>query len=155
MERLYCSQIETSAGVWQICATERGVCSVRPGYGECPEENVLSQVGAQELAAYFDGTIKKFTVPLDLHGTEFQKQVWKLLMQIPYGTTRTYGQIAAMLGNPKAAQAVGQAVGKNPCLIMVPCHRILGKDGRLTGFSGGIPLKRLLLRHESIDFLPE
>ena len=97
------------------------------------------------LFQYFSGNIPDFLPPFRLDGTDFQKQVWTALLQIPYGTTVSYGEVAEMIGRPKAVRAVGQAVGKNPCLIVVPCHRVMGKNGSLTGFSAGLELKRYLL----------
>jgi methylated-DNA-[protein]-cysteine S-methyltransferase len=100
------------------------------------------------LDLYFGGTQPDFDIPLHLQGTPFQQAVWHELLKIPYGECRTYGDIAAALGKPKAAQAVGQAVGANPVSILVPCHRVIGKDGSLTGYDGGIDNKILLLRLE-------
>lgn len=89
-------------------------------------------------------------VPIDLIGTPFQQSVWQELMKIPYGETRYYAQIAEALGKPTATRAVASAIGKNPLLIVVPCHRVIGKNGKLTGFRNGLPLKAALLRHEDI-----
>jgi O-6-methylguanine DNA methyltransferase len=104
---------------------------------------------ARELDAYFAGKLRRFTVPLDLRGTAFQLQVWEVLCSIPYGVTRSYREVAEALGNPKATRAVGQAIGRNPVSIVVPCHRVVGSDGRLTGYGGGLPRKRALLDLES------
>lgn len=104
---------------------------------------------ARELDAYFAGKLRRFTVPLDLRGTAFQLQVWEVLCSIPYGVTRSYRDVAQALGNPKATRAVGQAIGRNPVSIVVPCHRVIGSDGRLTGYGGGLPRKRALLDLES------
>ena len=105
----------------------------------------LTDLAAQQLREYFGGTRNAFTFPIRLHGTDFQKAVWEELGRIPYGETRTYGQIAAAIGNPKAARAIGQAVNKNPIWIAVPCHRIIGKHHELTGYAGGLELKQKLL----------
>ena len=102
----------------------------------------------KQLDAYFAGQLRQFTVPLDLRGTPFQRQVWDILQMIPWGETRSYGQIAAALGRPKAARAVGRAVGTNPVSIMVPCHRIIGSNGMLTGYGGGLDRKAALLKRE-------
>jgi methylated-DNA-[protein]-cysteine S-methyltransferase len=102
----------------------------------------------KELNEYFRGKRKAFTVPLDMRGTPFQKQVWEALLGIPYGETRTYGQLANQLGNPKATRAVGAANGRNPIAIIVPCHRVIGFDRKLIGFAGGLDAKALLLRLE-------
>jgi methylated-DNA-[protein]-cysteine S-methyltransferase len=102
----------------------------------------------RELKEYFSGKRKEFTVPLDLRGTPFQKQVWEALLGIGFGETRTYGQLASQLGNPKATRAVGAANGRNPIAIIVPCHRLVGFDGKLTGFAGGLDAKAHLLQLE-------
>lgn len=103
---------------------------------------------AEELSAYFGGQLKDFTVPLSLRGTDFQRQVWEALRTIPYGQTCSYGDIAALLGKPRAVRAVGGANHANPVMLIVPCHRVIGKDGSLTGYGGGLPLKEALLRLE-------
>ena len=105
---------------------------------------------AEQLSMYFNGTLKVFDLPLGLHGTNFQKQVWNLLLDIPIGETRTYGDIARALGNAGASQAVGAANGKNPVAIVVPCHRVIGASGHLTGYAGGMDKKKFLLAHEGI-----
>jgi methylated-DNA-[protein]-cysteine S-methyltransferase len=102
----------------------------------------------KELGEYFAGKRDVFTVPLDLRGTDFQRQVWEALLGIPFGETRTYGQLADQLGNPKAARAVGAANGRNPIAIIVPCHRLIGFSGKLTGFAGGLDAKAHLLELE-------
>jgi methylated-DNA-[protein]-cysteine S-methyltransferase len=105
----------------------------------------------KELTEYFAGKRDAFSVPLDMRGTQFQKQVWKALLGIPFGETRTYGQLANQLGNPKATRAVGAANGRNPLAILVPCHRVIGFSGKLTGFAGGLDAKAQLLRLEGRD----
>ncbi len=102
----------------------------------------------QELAEYFNGTLTEFTVPLVLDGTPFQQSVWKELQNVPYGVTRSYKQQTAVLGDPKAIRAVATANGKNKLAIVVPCHRIIGSDGSLTGYAGGLERKRFLLNLE-------
>ncbi len=102
----------------------------------------------EQMLAYFAGKLRKFTLPLAPAGTEFQLNVWAALRRIPYGATRSYGEIAEELGNPKASRAVGRANGTNPICVIVPCHRVIGADGSLTGFAYGEELKRLLLEHE-------
>jgi O-6-methylguanine DNA methyltransferase len=110
-------------------------------------------LAARELREYFRGTLKKFTVPLDLRGAEFEVRVWRALLQIPYGQTRSYGAIARSLGNPRAARAVGGANNRNWIAIAVPCHRVIGAAGQLTGYGGGLERKRFLLAHEGgFDF---
>jgi methylated-DNA-[protein]-cysteine S-methyltransferase len=100
---------------------------------------------ARQLADYFDGRLTVFDLPLDMAGTPFQQRVWAALLDIPYGATATYGQLAADLGNPSASRAVGLANGRNPVSIIVPCHRVVGSDGSLTGYGGGLERKRFLL----------
>jgi methylated-DNA-[protein]-cysteine S-methyltransferase len=119
-----------------------------------------------QLEAYFKGELKTFDLKLNLCGTSFQKKVWQELINIPYGETISYGELAKRIGNPRACRAVGLANGKNPVSIIVPCHRVIGKDGSLTGFGGGIGVKKRLLELErkykksffneySIDLLPK
>ncbi|MFE7979783.1 methylated-DNA--[protein]-cysteine S-methyltransferase [Streptomyces shenzhenensis] len=102
----------------------------------------------EQLAAYFAGQLKEFTLELRLHGTPFQRSVWEQLTKIPYGETRTYGDLADALGNPNASRAVGLANGRNPVGIIVPCHRVVGSDGSLTGYGGGLERKQRLLDFE-------
>lgn len=108
---------------------------------------VLCQA-ARELREYFAGERQKFSVPLDFTGTEFQNKVWHALQSIPFGETRSYGELAAQIGAPKASRAVGAANGRNPIPIILPCHRVIGSSGSLIGFGGGVPMKKQLLAHE-------
>lgn len=101
-----------------------------------------------QLEEYFDGSRRNFELPLDLQGTEFQVAAWNALAEIPYGSTASYGQQASSIGRPKAVRAIGGANGRNPVAIVLPCHRIVGADGSLTGFGGGIAVKKWLLDHE-------
>jgi methylated-DNA-[protein]-cysteine S-methyltransferase len=101
-----------------------------------------------QLEAYFASELKEFTLELHLHGTPFQRSVWEQLLRIPYGETRSYGELAEALGNPGASRAVGLANGKNPISIIVPCHRVVGSDGSLTGYGGGLERKQRLLDFE-------
>ncbi|MFT5442700.1 MAG: methylated-DNA-[protein]-cysteine S-methyltransferase [Myxococcota bacterium] len=101
-----------------------------------------------QLTAYFAGTLRNFTVPLAPKGTDFQQRVWGELAKIDYGVTVTYGSIAKKLGKPSASRAVGAANGKNPIAIILPCHRVIGQSGKLTGYAGGIDKKEILLRFE-------
>jgi methylated-DNA-[protein]-cysteine S-methyltransferase len=103
----------------------------------------------RQLKDYFAGKLKKFSIKLDFVGTEFQKKVWKALTSIPFSETRSYGQIAKQIGHPKAVRAVGAANGKNPISIIAPCHRVIGSNGKLTGFAGGLKAKAFLLGIES------
>jgi methylated-DNA-[protein]-cysteine S-methyltransferase len=102
----------------------------------------------RELGEYFAGKRRGFSVPLDMRGTAFQKNVWHALLGIPFGETRSYGQLAKQLGNPQAMRAVGAANGRNPISIIVPCHRVIGSSGKLTGFAGGLETKAQLLSLE-------
>lgn len=106
------------------------------------------QKAAQELSEYFAGNRKEFDIPLNPKGTDFQKSVWNALCTIPYGKTMSYGQVAAQIGNPKASRAVGMANNKNPIPILIPCHRVIGANGKLVGYGGGIWIKQKLLELE-------
>jgi O-6-methylguanine DNA methyltransferase len=103
----------------------------------------------EQLETYFSGMLTRFDLPLDPQGSEFQHEVWKRLLEIPFGRTRAYGEIARDLGQPGAARAVGLANNRNPVAIVIPCHRVVGADGALTGYGGGMPRKRWLLDHEA------
>ena len=123
-------------------------CRVRLGLlAEDPRHPVLLEA-ARQLADYFAGTRLRFELPLDFAGTPFQQKVWNALLAIPYGETRSYGDIAARIGHPEAARAVGAANGRNPISIVAPCHRVIGSTGSLTGFAGGLPVKQWLLALE-------
>lgn len=102
----------------------------------------------EQLLEYFDGKRKTFDFIYELHGTEFQRKVWQALCDIPYGETRTYKEIATAVGNPKASRAIGMANNKNPITIAVPCHRVIGANGTLVGYAGGLPMKEFLLHME-------
>jgi methylated-DNA-[protein]-cysteine S-methyltransferase len=108
-------------------------------------ETPLIRKAAAQLAEYFDGKRKTFVLPLALQGTAFQISVWKALQRIPAGETRSYKDVAALIGNPKACRAVGMANNRNPIAIIIPCHRVIGKNGNLTGYAGGLPVKQYLL----------
>lgn len=112
--------------------------------------NVLFSDVKEQLGQYFKGNLKEFGIKISLEGTSFQKLVWDALTKIPFGTTVTYADIAKMIGNPKAVRAVGGAIGANPILMIIPCHRVIGSSGKLTGFSSGLENKVLLLKHEGI-----
>jgi methylated-DNA-[protein]-cysteine S-methyltransferase len=102
----------------------------------------------QQLTAYFSGTLTEFDLPIQMQGTVFQQRVWEALKTIPYGTTMSYGELAQQIGQPKASRAVGLANGRNPLSIVVPCHRVIGANGTLTGYGGGIERKQWLINHE-------
>lgn len=114
--------------------------------GEAPEGLALKVF--QELDEYFQGKRKTFDIPLRTHGTPFQEKVWAALQEIPYGETRSYKDIAEAIGHPKAYRAVGMANNANPLFIIIPCHRVIGADGSLTGYGGGLPMKKALLSLE-------
>ena len=122
--------------------------AVAPQEGWQPDPTAFDAVRHQ-LDAYFCGDLRAFSVPLDIHGTEFQKKIWALLAAIPYAETRSYGEIARTLGTPGASRAVGAANGANPLPIILPCHRVIGRSGALTGFGGGLSTKTWLLQHEA------
>ena len=109
------------------------------------KESALIKKAAKELKEYFAGKRREFDLPLAFTGTDFQKKVWSALLEIPYGETRAYGQIAADIGNPKGCRAVGLANNRNPIAIICPCHRVIGADGALVGFGGGLEVKKFLL----------
>lgn len=112
------------------------------------EENELTRQAIRELDEYLAGKRRVFTLPIQPSGTQFQKKVWRALCDIPYGETRSYGQIARAVGNPKACRAVGMANNRNPISIVIPCHRVIGADGSLTGYGGGLKIKETLLELE-------
>lgn len=115
---------------------------------EPSEDRALLDRLERQLTEYARGQRTTFDVPICFTGTPFQSAVWKALVTIPYGETRTYGEVAAQIGHPKSCRAVGSACGKNPLLLLVPCHRVVGAKGGLTGFAAGLPLKETLLRLE-------
>jgi len=110
--------------------------------------DAVLKAACKELELFFSGRLKKFTIPVAPNGTEFQRLVWKALQKIPFGQTASYGDIAKRVGNPNCMRAVGAANGKNPICIIIPCHRVIGADGSLTGFGGGIERKKYLLNLE-------
>ena len=110
-----------------------------------PKASPLLSEAVSQLTQYFAGERREFDLPLSLYGTEFQQKVWNALLEIPYGETDTYGGIAQKIGNPKACRAVGMANNKNPIMIIVPCHRVIGANGSLVGYGGGLDMKQYLL----------
>jgi methylated-DNA-[protein]-cysteine S-methyltransferase len=143
--------VATPIGTFGLVGSDAGLASVRwsaKGIGRDESCAVLDEA-ARQLEAYFAGDLTEFDVPLDLHGTEFQRRCWLALATIPYGQTVSYGEQARRLGlGPDVARAVGSANGQNPVPIVLPCHRVIGADGSLTGFGGGLHRKRFLLEHE-------
>lgn len=162
---LYTIQIRTPIGEMQACATDRGLCLLefmerKNLAAELEQLQKLMKVeltqaahpcleqAQREMDEYFAGTRKQFGVPLHTPGTEFQQNVWQALLQIPYGVTRTYKEQALILGNLPAIRAVAHANGMNRIAIIIPCHRVIGHNGNLTGYAGGIWRKKWLLEHE-------
>ena len=141
---LVASDAGLAAILWENDDPER----VRLGTMVEDRDDAILVAAKQQLDAYFAGTLTAFTVPLDFHGTAFQKSVWAALLTIPFGETRSYGEIARQIGRPSASRAVGAANGRNPISIIAPCHRVIGSNGALTGFAGGLEAKALLLRIE-------
>ncbi|CCQ10140.1 Methylated-DNA--protein-cysteine methyltransferase [Pseudoalteromonas luteoviolacea B = ATCC 29581] len=135
-------------------ASHKGISYIgfHPLFAIHEENNGHLSCAIEQLTAYFKGDLTVFDVKLDVKGTPFQKAVWEVLKQVPFGESRTYGWIANQLDNPKAVRAVGAANGKNPISFIVPCHRIIGQNGTLTGYAGGIEAKAWLLSHERIAF---
>lgn len=115
------------------------------GTSDCGKKKEFTDLVYEEVMEYLDGKRKTFDIKYEINGTEFQKKVWKEFTKIPYGETRTYKEIAVAVGNPKASRAVGMANNKNPIAIIVPCHRVIGSDGKLVGYAGGLDMKKFLL----------
>ncbi|MDY0390463.1 methylated-DNA--[protein]-cysteine S-methyltransferase [Desulfobulbus oligotrophicus] len=149
--------LSTSLGQFTLQADTTGLCGLLfPDEAASPVSTspvditthpLLMETGRQ-LLAYLDGRLHTFDLPLSIHGTPFQQQVWMQLCAIPYGHTMTYGQLAERIGNRNKARAVGGAAHANPLGIIIPCHRLIGAKGRLTGFGGGLPMKQTLLNLE-------
>ena len=143
--------IETPIGRLKLCADGDGLCSLRfASTGEEMDAAPLLLQAERELEEYFAGRRTAFSVPLSMHGSPFQMAVWAALCAIPYGKTRSYGELARRIGRPGACRAVGMANHVNPLPILVPCHRVLGADGRLTGYAGGLDVKKYLLELEGV-----
>jgi methylated-DNA-[protein]-cysteine S-methyltransferase len=155
MKTWFSKKIDSPVGTLQLVASDAGLAAIlwenddpaRVRLGEALERDdhpVLLETERQ-LHEYFDGRRKAFELPLDFNGTEFQRKVWAALLTIPYGETRSYGEIARQIGRPDAVRAVGAANGKNPISIVAPCHRVIGSTGKLVGFAGGLETKAFLL----------
>lgn len=146
-------------GTLTLVANDKGLCAilwpqddpkrVRLPVLTADKANKVLHQAEKELGEYFAGRRTRFTVPLDFAGTDFQKQVWQALLEIPFGETRSYAQIARRIGRPSAMRAVGAANGRNPISIIAPCHRVIGANGALTGFAGGLKAKEALLALEA------
>lgn len=150
----YCEYLPTTSGLLKICANEQGISAITfvmqedaPAIG-----NADTKEAKQQLSEYFDQQRKAFDLPLAPVGTQFQQNVWQQLCAIPYGETCSYADIAKQLNNPNAVRAVGSANGKNPISIVVPCHRVIGANGTLTGYAGGLTRKAALLTLENPNF---
>jgi len=156
MSRIYYTTMESPVGQLRLVAEELGLRTVwfvrgrkdEKAHVDWKEDAAFFADVKRQLNAYFAGELKEFEIPLLMEGTEFQKRVWKALQTIPYGETMSYGEVAKKIGEPKAVRAVGAANGQNPIPIIVPCHRVIGSDGSLTGFGGGIENKKKLLELE-------
>ena len=156
-------QLPSPLGPLLATATEQGLAGLffdaqahHPGATDVPDKpsHPVLRAAAQALAAYFDGEPEPLRlVALDLHGTVFQQAVWRALQSLARGATSSYGQIAAQAGSPAAVRAAGAAIGRNPVGILVPCHRVLGRDGSLTGYAGGLHRKQALLQLEGLLLL--
>ena len=147
------SYMNSPIGRLSILVDEQGILEIRfpNNSADLPSTSESSEFVEQaidQLHAYFDGRLKDFDLPLSLNGTDFQKNVWAQLQKISYGATASYQDVAISIGNPGASRAVGMANNKNRIPIVIPCHRIIGSDGSLTGFAGGLDTKRWLLAHE-------
>ncbi|QED46251.1 methylated-DNA--[protein]-cysteine S-methyltransferase [Cytobacillus dafuensis] len=158
---LYWSLLEFRDWNFYIASTSKGLCYVgsqnkpfeelsewaKKRFPESPliEDNKKLEPYAIEIIGYLKGKRKAFTIPFDFHGTAFQLSVWNALCEIPYGQTKSYSEIASHINKPAAVRAVGSAIGANPVLITVPCHRVVGKNGTLTGYRGGLEMKTRLL----------
>ncbi|MCD8180046.1 MAG: methylated-DNA--[protein]-cysteine S-methyltransferase [Firmicutes bacterium] len=137
---------KTQIGTIAIGCDERGITDVTPSRVDGIEEKTpLIERAASEIDEYLKGERREFDLPLSVSGTEFQKAVWRELQKIPYGETRSYGDIAKSMGNPKARRAVGTANNRNKIMIIIPCHRVIGANGHLTGYAGGLDMKKRLL----------
>jgi len=153
-DELFLGTISSPVGSVRVVASARWVFGVYLAAQEVPHvcvpgRSALLRRALLELQEYFDGTRRIFDWPLCAHGTPFQRSVWSQLRGIPFGATRSYADIATELGRPSACRAVGAANGQNPHSIVVPCHRVVGKNGKLTGYAGGVAQKAWLLAHEA------
>jgi methylated-DNA-[protein]-cysteine S-methyltransferase len=149
------STLETKLGVIQISASNKGVCEVvftDEVSNEVSETNPWIEKTIEQIYGFLEQKRTVFDIPLDIQGTPFQEEVWKKVHQVPFGSTISYLKIAQQLGDAKKVRAVASAIAKNPVLLLIPCHRVVGSDGRLIGYSGGIERKKQLLAHEGYPF---
>lgn len=157
-ERASCV-FDTPVGWLRLVEDQAGICAVQfadgeDGPAEAGEKGRFLDRAKGQLLEYFAGERRSFDLPLSTHGTPFQEKVWRALRDIPWGETRSYRQVAEMIGSPKAARAVGMANNRNPLPILIPCHRVVGKDGTLVGYAGGLERKRTLLSLEAPKISP-
>ena len=158
---VYCRRIDSPVGPLMLAADDAGLRHIEFRDNRHPAnradwhggDNEVLQATEAQLGEYFAGARRDFDLPLSPQGTDFQLQVWRELARIPFGATISYAQLAQRIGNPEAVRAVGAANGRNPLPIVLPCHRVIGADGALVGFGGGLPTKQFLLRLEGA--LPE
>jgi methylated-DNA-[protein]-cysteine S-methyltransferase len=143
IKEFFCSPIGTIEMVW----SDNGLTSAK--FTDFPANSNHKTNASIQLEEYFFGNRKDFNLELDLEGTDFHKNAWQEMLNIPYGQTKTYGEISKKLQKPGAARAVGMACNKNPVMIFIPCHRVLGANGRLTGYAGGLEKKQWLVKHEN------
>lgn len=151
MANLYRDYLKTEIGWVEVSGTPdaiTGINFVDEKYPDADGNSAAVQAGIQQLREYFRGERTNFDLPLEFHGTAFQQKVWRALLDVPFGETASYGDIARAIGKPKAVRAVGGANAKNPISIVAPCHRIIGSNGTLTGYGGGLWRKEWLLAHE-------
>jgi len=145
----YVSFLESPIGVLRILSNGDGITEIKFMEFDGPEDpDVHTESAKTQLREYFEENRSVFQLDLQPQGTDFEQRVWKQLLEIPQGSTTSYGKIAKKLGDEKASQAVGKANGKNPIAIVIPCHRVIGADNKLTGYAGGLERKEWLLKHE-------
>lgn len=146
--------VTDNKSIIQIGWENAGYVNVQTDAAGKDESHPLLLQAEEELNEYFAGKRKVFTISLHPEGTEFQQKVWKALLDIPFGKTKTYGNIASIIGNPDAVRAVGGAANRNPIPVIIPCHRVIGADGKLVGFAGGLERKEILLEIEGKKKIP-
>lgn len=157
---IFIKQMDSLLGKLVLCQHDEALCALHFGeeasleYAGEVRDTPLLQRTQRQLTEYFVGERRAFDIPLVMEGTSFQLCVWQALREIPYGEVRTYGEIARRMGRPQACRAVGMANHVNPIAVIVPCHRVIGANGRLTGYAGGLDIKERLLRLENRGMLP-
>ena len=146
----YCKYYESPLGLIEIICTEKELISLvfTEEKNNNAEENTITNLVTKQLNEYFSKERKTFDLPIKIDGTDFQKKVWNEILKVPFGFTKTYKDIAIAIGNPNSSRAIGKASGGNKIWLIIPCHRIIGSIGKLTGYAGGIERKKWLLEHE-------